>query len=347
MARSLIQNCRLVGMSTAVPTKIFDNTTDIEGFSPTEVRKVISMAGVKKRHVSDGSICASDLCLKSARELLPQIGWEPETIDALIMVTHSPDYLQPATAALVHRDLKLSVNCATFDIGLGCSGYPYGLWVASMMINAGLKRVLLLSGETPARYVTPEDRATYLLFGDAGSATAIEREEGALPWAFSLHADGSGYDDLIIRAGGFRNRFSDNQRDYYLEMNGSSLFNFTIERVPPLIEDTLEVSGLKKDEVDYYIFHQSNQFMMKHLAKKSELALEKTPIILENFGNTGGVSVPLTVTQAVGQEGMRDKLSLMMLGYGVGLSWSSALVYADARTVIRHALLDKPCIGEV
>lgn len=346
MAQSTLNNCRIAGIATAVPDNVFDNQQDIEGFSPTEVRKVIAMAGVKQRFVSDGTLCASDLCLQSARELLSGLQWAPDTIDAMILITHSPDYFQPATVNLVHRDLGLSVNCATFDVGLGCSGYPYGLWLAGMMINSGMKRVLVLHGETPSRYASPEDRATYLLFGDAGSATAVERDDSAQPWHFSLHTDGQGYDDLIIRAGAFRNRFSDVERDYYLEMDGSGLFSFTIERVPPLIEDTLQMAGVEKELIDYFIFHQSNQFMMKHLAKKCGLDVDKTPIILEKFGNTGGPSVPLTVTQAVGQQGMRDDLKMLMLGYGVGLSWSSALVSTDASTVIKHSLVNKRCIGE-
>lgn len=344
MAQSSLGNCRIAGIATAVPESLFDNMA-AEGFSKTEIRKVISMAGVKQRYVSDGSICSSDLCLKSAQVLLPELGWAPESIDAIIFITHSPDYFQPATASLIHRDLGLSSACASFDVGLGCSGYPYGLWLGSMMLNAGMQRVLVLQGETPSVYASPDDRATYLLFGDAGSATALERAEGAHPWHFSLHSDGRGFDNLIIRSGGFRDRFNDDVRRHYLEMNGSAIFNFTIERVPPLVTDTLAIAGINKDSVDYYMFHQSNQFIMKHLAKKLELPLEKVPIILDKFGNTGGPSVPLAITQTLGSATREHDLSLMTLGYGVGLSWGSALVHIDPRAVIAHTQLAERCIA--
>ncbi|MCI0507288.1 MAG: ketoacyl-ACP synthase III [Gammaproteobacteria bacterium] len=347
MTESIHKNCRIAGVSSCVPSRVFDNLTDTKGFPEDDIRKVVSMAGVKKRRISDGKICSSDLCLHAAGELLKKINWEKESIDALIMVTQTPDYFLPSTGCLIHRDLALSDNCATFDVGLGCSGYPYGLWLAAMMINSGLTRVLVLHGETPSLFTSPGDRSTYMLFGDAGSATAVEKDAGADPWYFKLHTDGAGYDDLIIHAGGFRNRFENDARQHCLHMDGAGLFNFTIKRVPPLIIRTLEMANLAVDDVDYYVFHQSNQFMMKHIAKKCGLPAEKTPIILDEFGNSGGPSVPLTITQGVCKSPVTRKLSLMCLGYGVGLSWGSALVSIDPETAILHSSIDKPCVAQL
>lgn len=345
MTESILKNCRIAGVSSCVPSRIIDNVNDNKDFPKDEVRKVVAIAGVRKRRVSDGKICSSDLCLNAAKELLAKLNWEKNSVDALIMVTQSPDYFLPSTSCLLHRDLGLSDGCATFDVGLGCSGYPYGLWLASMMINSGLNRVLLLHGETPSLFTSSDDRATSMLFGDAGTATAVEKDTSAEPWYFKLHTDGSGFDDLIIPAGGFRNRFEDNRREHFLHMDGSGLFNFTIKRVPPLISRILEMSGLEVDDVDYYVLHQSNQFMMKHIAKKCGLPVERTPIILDEYGNSGGPSVPLTITQSFCKAKISKKLSLMLIGYGVGLSWGSGLVSIDPDTVISNSIIDKPCIS--
>ena len=345
MSESVHHHCRLAGVSTCVPAKVFDNLEDTKGFPKDDIRKVVSMAGVKKRRVSDGTICSSDLCLNAARDLLSNLKWDAASVYALIFVTETPDFFLPPTSCLVHRDLGLPKSCATFDINLGCSGYPYAMWLASMMINSGQKRVLVLHGETPSLITSQDDKSTFMLFGDAGSATAVERNDDAEPWWFNLQTDGSGYDDLIIEAGGFRQRFVDDDRKYYLKMDGTGLFNFTIQRVPPLINRTLEIAGLTVDDVDSYVFHQSNQFMMKHLVKKCGLPADKAPIILDEFGNCGGPSVPLTITQAVCKEPIQQKLLLMLLGYGVGLSWGAALVYIDPESKILHSSIDKPCLS--
>ena len=257
----------------------------------TEVEKVVGMAGVKTRHLADESICSSDLCLAAAKDVLAALQWPADSIDALIMVTQSPDYLLPSTACLMHRDLGLHDGCAAFDVGLGCSGYPYGIWLAAMMLQApGFKRALVLHGETPARFASHSDRSVALLFGDAGSATALEASDASCEgkWWFDLHTDGSGYDDLIIRGGGFRDRFPADREAHYVQMNGKNIFNFTIKRVPPLIDDTLAAARMTREQIDYYVFHQSNRFIMRHLAKKVGLPEEKTPSTIGEYGSTGG-----------------------------------------------------------
>ncbi len=344
MAISQLGNSRIAGIATCVPAQRVDNMTMDADFPAAELRKIVQMAGIRYRHVSDGTILSSDLCLSSAKALLAQLQWAPDSLDGLILVTQSPDYFLPSTSSLLHRDLGLSPHCASFDVGLGCSGYPYGIWLGTMMLNAGLKRVLVLHGETPSLFTDPSDRATHLLFGDAGSATALEFSPGAAPWQFNLQSDGQGYDQLIIPAGGFRQPKSSNLRDYCLFMNGAALFNFTLERVPSLIADTLAVANKDLTEIDQYIFHQSNQFMMKHLAKKAQLPEGKTPIILEQFGNTGGASVPLTVTQSL-PSAREQTQSLMLLGYGVGLSWGAALVDLPADAPLLHSQIDARSIS--
>jgi 3-oxoacyl-[acyl-carrier-protein] synthase-3 len=343
MAKCTIGGAVIKGVSSAVPSKRFDNAADATGFSEDEVRKVIGMAGVKSRHMAGESVCSSDLCQSAAESLLERIGWPRDSVDALIMVTQSPDYLLPSTACLLQTKLGLSTSCAAFDIGLGCSGYPYGLYLGALMLSGGgIRRILLLHGETPARFADESDRSVSLLFGDAGSATALEAggPENARPWSFALHTDGSGSNDLIIPGGGFRERFPEDRRRYYVSMNGANIFNFSIKRVPPLVQATLDQAGLGKDDVDYYILHQSNQFIMRHLSKKMGIPEAKVPLTLGDFGNTGGPSVPLTMTLGALVRPADRPLTLMLVGYGVGLSWGAALVTLGPEAILGHVELE-------
>ena len=174
MSQSTLEHCRVAGIGTCVPSRFVDNVADTEQFPEDAVRKVVSLAGVAQRRVADESMCSSDLCYQAAADVLEKLDWERDSIDGLIFVTQTPDYFLPSTSCMLHERLGLSSECAAFDVGQGCSGYPYGLWLAAMMINSGHERVLLLHGETPSRFTSAHDRATGLLFGDAGSATAAE-----------------------------------------------------------------------------------------------------------------------------------------------------------------------------
>ena len=231
-------------------------------------------------------------------------------------------------------------HCAAFDVGLGCSGYPYGLWLAAMMLEKpGFRRALVLHGETPARFSDGSDRSVALLFGDAGSATALESAETDRQWWFSLHTDGHGWNDLVIEGGGFRNRFPADPRSCFVKMNGANVFSFAISRVPALIDETLQAADVSRDDLDYFILHQSNRFIMRHISNKAGLAAGKVPMTIEDYGSTGGPSVPLTITCGGLVRPADRALHMMLLGYGVGLSWGSALVDLPADAVLRHVEL--------
>lgn len=339
MAFSTLKNFRVEGISTCVPPKRVSNTKDVVGLDPAEVRKVVAMAGVEYRHVSDGLITSTDLCRQACGELLKEIQWPVESVDALILVTQSPDYFLPSSSCLVHRDLGFPTTTATFDVGLGCSGYPYGLWLGAMMLNSGLDRIVLMHGETPSLFCHPDDHATSLLFGDAGSATALQRDQGTGTAHFSLHTDGRGFADLIIPGRGFRANSPEENRDRYLYMNGPNIFSFSIRRVPAIIEEVLERTQWAVDDIDYFVFHQSNRFIMKHLAKKCSLDPEKVPIILEEFGNAGGPSVPLAITKGIPAHRPETAL-ILAIGYGVGLSWSASLFDLEPHVVLTHSVYD-------
>ncbi len=340
MAFSQLPGCSVRAICSSVPARIFDNLTETTAFEPSEVDKVVKMAGVRRRHIASESICSSDLCVAAAKRVLERLDWKPETVDALIFVTQSPDYLLPSTSCLAHRDLGLSDQCAAYDVGLGCSGYPYALWQASMMLSSGgLKRVLVLHGETPSRFSDNSDRAVALLFGDAGSATALEFDPAAAtraPWSFGLHTDGTGWRDLIIEGGGFRDRTPEDPRKLRVAMNGANVFNFTIKRVPSSVEEILQRSTTPRESIDYFVLHQSNLFIMKHLAKKMQIPDAKLPLTIQRFGSTGGPSVPLTITQGNLNRPSDRALRLLLVGYGVGLSWGTALVDLPADAILDH-----------
>jgi 3-oxoacyl-[acyl-carrier-protein] synthase-3 len=345
MSKTRIEGIRIAGIASCVPPRVVDNLEAGAQHGAVEVRKVVAMAGVRNRHVVDAGVCASDLSCQAARGLLEKLDWAPESITGLIMVTQSPDYFLPSTSCLIHKWLGLSADCASFDVGLGCSGYPYGLYLAATMLKAGgHQRILVLHGETPSRFPAADDRATSLLFGDAGSATALTLQEGGRESVFNLCTDGSGYDTLIIRGGAFRDRHPADPRDLSVYMDGAAIFNFTIQRVPPLVRDTLELAAASVNDVDAFILHQSNQYIMRYLATKCGLPAEKMPIVLGEFGNTGGASVPLTITQAFKNPAQAADRSvparLMMLGYGVGLSWGAALMDLPPDAVLLHSVFE-------
>lgn len=342
MTVTFTRAAKIRAITSCVPPRCFDNLAETTSFDKEEVEKVVRLAGVRTRYLATESVCSSDLCLAAARDILEALKWPPDTIDGLIMVTQSPDYFLPSTACIIHRDLGLPLSCAAFDVGLGCSGYTYGLWLAAMMLqNPGFHRILLLHGETPARFAGQSDRSVALLFGDAGSATALEETDTDCTekWWFSLHTDGKGYADLIIEGGGFRDRFPEVHSKHFVHMNGANIFNFTIKRVPPLIEDTLKAAGVSKDEIDYFIFHQSNRFIMHHLAKKCGLLEERIPFTIGEFGSTGGPSVPLTIAKGNLIRPADRPLRLLLLAYGVGLSWGSALVELPSDAMLNHVRL--------
>ena len=343
MALVKTSGARIAAVCSCVPTKRFDNLGNLTEFSEEDIRKVTGMAGVSARRLAGDTVCSSDLCIAAAQCALDKLGWKADSIDALIMVTQTPDYILPSTACVIHHRLGLADHCAAFDVGLGCSGYPYGMWLAAMMLQGGgIRRALVLHGETPTRFSDKADRSVSLLFGDAGSATALEATGigSTSEWHFALHSDGSGYRSMIIESGGFRDRFGSDPRKHFVYMNGALIFNFTIKRVPALIDETLTGAGITSDDVDYFIFHQSNQFIMKHLCLKQSISLEKAPIILKEFGNTGGASIPLTLTEGKLMRPNHRALRLMLLGYGVGLSWGSALVDLDADAILESVEFD-------
>ena len=325
--RIKVEHTSIKGIVAAIPKMEIDNASFQEKFGETAVNEIVKMIGVRSRRQTSRAETSADLCQASAEELLKELKWETNTIDAIVFVSQTPDYRLPATACVLQHRLGLKKSCVAFDVNLGCSGYVYGLWLASKMIDGiAIKRVLLLVGDTISKVLNPDDRATALLFGDAGSATGIEFDHNARTSYLVLGTDGAGEYDLIVPEGAYRssgNTDSDLPRTF-LEMDGAQVFNFTLKNVPPLVNDLLAFSALVIDDISVFLFHQANQFMLKHIIKKLKLPTEKAPININKFGNTSSASIPLLVADA----DIKEQLNgfAVMTGFGVGYSWAAALV---------------------
>lgn len=281
----------------------------------------------------------ADLAEAAARELLADLAWDADSVDALVFVSQTPDYRLPATACALQNRLQLGTHCAAFDVNLGCSGYVYGLWMASRLIDGhAVKRVLLLAGDTSSKLVNPEDRATALLFGDAGTATALEFDPAAPPTPYVLGTDGRGEKNLIIPQGAYRTSCGADdgvpQADpSYLYMNGPEVFNFTIRSVPMMVNAVLEGSGKSVHDIGCALFHQANAFMLKHIAKKLKLPADKFPLNIDRFGNTSSATIPLLMCTLQDPSVLQG--DVVMAGFGVGYSWAAALVSLKTMTVCR------------
>jgi 3-oxoacyl-[acyl-carrier-protein] synthase-3 len=251
MSYKKFSKVKLVGIAGAVPDVIKTNQA-LNG-ETSEIQKTAKIVGIKSRQVASDNICTSDLCYSAADKLLNTLKWERDSIDALIFLSQTPDYLLPATSCVLQARLNLSNSCAAFDMSLGCSGYIYGLLVAYSLISAnGIRRVLLLVGDTISKVISPHDVPANILFGDAGTATAIEYDENTNDSFITVSTDGSGANSIIIEAGGFRKPKSlqTNTRKPHLKDNvlrseeelfidGSAVFSFTLSRVPKSILDLL------------------------------------------------------------------------------------------------------------
>ncbi len=334
MSQAILSHVRLCGVASAVPERIVEAKDFYERFGEAEVQKIVQSTGVSRRHISL-NLCTSDLACAATSRLMDDLGWQPDSVGALVFISQSPDYLFPATSCTLHERLGLSKNCAAFDINLGCSGYTYGLWLmASLMSASRISRGLLLVGDTSNRTISPLDRATALLFGDSGTATALELTDENSPLAAVWGTDGTGWRHIIRPAGLFRHPHTEatalrtereggnirSDEDTY--MNGAEVFSFTLREVPGLISQVLELSQWKPEEVDAFVFHQANLFMLNHLAKKMKLDLGKFPLSIGQFGNTSSASIPLTISSSLPQLKSQSR-KLVLAGFGVGLSWSA------------------------
>jgi 3-oxoacyl-[acyl-carrier-protein] synthase-3 len=343
MATVSIEGLSIKGISCCVPKRI-ERNDDVTMLSSEEMRKFIEATGVEERRITDESTCTSDLCQKAAEKLISSLNWDKNTIEILIFVSQTGDYLLPVTSAILQDKLQFSKDCLAFDIPLGCSGYVYGISViTAMMKSLGLKRGLLMAGDTGV-WLSKTDKSTFPLFGDAASVTAFELDVPSNKIQFDLGTDGSGYKAIIVPHGGSRNKpnteslivreiesgISRNQCQ--LVLDGMDVFSFGISQVPKTVNKLLDTFEIDKDSVDFFVFHQANLMMNKMIAKKLKLPVEKVPYSLKKFGNTSSATIPLTIVTELQEQIKQKDTTLVLCGFGVGLSWGTCHLTIDSNT---------------
>ncbi|WP_355609010.1 ketoacyl-ACP synthase III [Xanthomonas cannabis] len=333
MPTSTLHNVRFAGMATCVPKRVVSNLTDCRPQIRSERERLVRNIGIETRRMSQPWQCFSDLAFDATEVLLEKLQWKREEIDALIVVTQSPDYPIPATAIILQDRLGLSHATVAFDVNLGCSAYPFGINLLGSMIAAGgVKKGLLLVGDRSANLEDP-------IFSDSGTATALEFDQNAAPMYFDLNSDGSGYRAIILPVGGQREPvaiqhllpYRENEKDRWhqandLQLDGTAVLSFSTQRVPPAVEKLIAYAGVSKDDIDYFVFHQANRMINETIRKKLGLAIEKVPSTLRDFGNTSGASLPLTMTARINKELESGPKRVLLSGFGIGLSWGTCLV---------------------
>lgn len=324
-------------ISYYLPEKVVTNEELVKEFPEWSVDKVAQKVGVDSRHLAAENETAGDMAEKAARKLFEEYQINPKTIDFLMLCTQSPDYFLPSTACLLQDRLGISTSAGAFDYNLGCSGCIYGMAMAKGLIAAGIaKNVLLLTAETYNKYLHPSDKSNRSIFGDGAAACLISIEGFAEIGEFSLGTDGSGADHLIVKTGASRQRgatgkFVEDEEghiwyDDYLYMNGGSIFNFTLDAVPAMMKDILTKNKLEKDEINYYVFHQANKFMLSTIRKVCVLPKEKFYINLAETGNTVSSTVLIGLKDCLTKETIKPGMNVMISGFGVGLSWGGTVL---------------------
>ena len=329
----------ITAMAGAVPRRVINNYEYTEFFPADQVKEVVDKVGVFERRFADENTCSSDLCYAAAEKLIADNDIDRSEIDLLIFLSQTPDYRMPATSIILQDRLGLPSSCIAFDIQMGCAGFCYALSVAySMMQNGNLRKALVLDGETRSKVYSPRDRRSAFIFGDAGVAALVEKDDKFGQSWFSINSDGSRHDLIMIKGGGYRNpssvetltekvvdEYGNMRSDEQGYMRGGDVFNFVIREIPRNIKQTLEASGVDKDSIDYIVFHQANNFINSYIAKKMKLDTAKIPHTIEKYGNTSSVSVPLTIVSELKDKLAGNKL-LLLSAFGVGMSWVTGIV---------------------
>jgi len=332
---------------TVVPEQIhsIDQDIDLYGGNVRQIERLKKTIGFDQRRIAPSEVTALDLCHQASKRLLSNLNIGAEALDGIIFVTQTPDHSQPSNASLLHGRLGCRSSCAALDVGLGCSGFIYGLWLAFSLINNGSsERILVLTGDTLSRMVNPKDKATASLFGDGGSATLVEKKEGSGVSWFRLGSDGTGSEALKVPAGGARMPITPatgealtdaegntrTQEDLF--MNGASVFNFSIEVVPEEIKALLKVADLALDSLDFLVLHQANTYMVQNIGKRLGIDLAKLPIrSFGAFGNLSSASIPGALAyELVDELTSKKPQKLIFSGFGVGLSWGSCLLSLES-----------------
>lgn len=338
MALFSFGNVAFRGVSAAVP-KAIERNADYSLLTEKEINLLVKTTGVLEKRRAPKNCCTSDYCLEAARKLLVDLGWKASEVELLIFVSQSRDYFLPSTAIILQQKLGLPNTSLAFDVGLGCSGFVYGVSILASYLSSGaIKKALLLCGDVSTTSVSYYDKSTYPLFGDAGTAAAFEYDVQSEPVFFNMQSDGAGYETIIIPDGGCRNPLTNeseelielekgvSRRKRDLWLNGMDVFNFSVTKVPANINALLERYAVDISLIDYFVMHQANLLMNETIRKIIAVPEQKVPYSLRHFGNTSSASIPLTMVTSIAQNLQIGEHKLLLSGFGVGLSWGSVII---------------------
>ena len=324
-------------LSYHLPEKVVTNEELVREFPEWTAEKVANKIGIDARHIAAENETAGDLAEQAARKMFIEWNIQPKEVDFIMLCTQSPDYFLPTTACVLQDRLGIPTSVGAIDFNLGCSGYVYGLAMAKSFILGGLaKNVLLLTAETYSKHILPSDKSNRTIFGDAAAATLISDEGFASIGEFELGTNGQGAENLIVNTGGFRHRkamgsiitdeggalkSTDN-----LYMNGSEIFSFTMDVVPPLVEETIKKNSCVRSDINLYIFHQANKHMLEFLRKKMKIEENQFYYSLSRFGNTVSSTIPIALKEALSDNSISKGTKLLIAGFGVGYSWGATII---------------------
>jgi 3-oxoacyl-[acyl-carrier-protein] synthase-3 len=354
MARWEIKNVRMAGVAATVPDRIV-KTEDFDFFTPEEAEVFNNTVGIKTRHIAPDTVCASDLCFAAAEKLLSELGWERESVDILIFESVTGDYRTPPTSCILQDKLGLSEYCFTMDIPMGCCGFMYAMTVAGNMLSSGnVKRALLLIGDTAMRMGSLKDKSRVPLFGDCGTAVALEYDIQAHDIVVEFNTSGKGYEALMTPHGGFRHPVTIESFEYedfgngivrapvHTLINGMNVFSFAISKPAKSIETFMADYEIKRDtDIDYFLIHQANKMIVDRIVKKLKLDISKVPCNLEQFGNLGGASIPSLMVTRLREALMTKETVLLMSSFGLGLTWVT--MYVETKPMLIPKLIYLTC----
>lgn len=324
-------------ISYYLPERVVTNEELLKEFPEWSVDKVAAKVGVDSRHLAAPDETAGDMAEKAARKLFEEYNISPKSIDFVMLCTQSPDYFLPSTACILQDKLGIPTSAGAFDYNLGCSGCVYGMAMAKGLIAAGVAHnILLLTAETYNKYLHPSDKSNRSIFGDGAAACLVSTEGFAEIGEFSLGTDGSGYRHLIVGTGASRQKTvtglsctdddGHTRYDDFLYMDGSAIFNFTLDAVPAMMKDILERNKMSKEDIDYYVFHQANKFMLNTIRKVCVLPKEKFFVNLSTTGNTVSSTVLIGLKDCMKNGLINKGMKVMTSGFGVGLSWGGTIL---------------------
>lgn len=321
-------------ISYYLPAGVLSNQDIAAQFPEWGAEKIGKKIGIEKRHVTGAGEFASDMAVKTAEKLFEENNIDRSSVDFLIYCTQSPDYFLPTTACILQHRIGLPVTAGAYDFNLGCSGYVYGLAMAKGFISAGIaKNILLVTSETYSKFIHHNDKSNRAIFGDAAAATLVSTDGFAEIKDFILGTDGAGAEKLIVKNGGLRYPKSGEEPAEVgetpgdnLYMDGPAIFNFTMDAVPQLVKQVLDKHSLSIPDVDYYVFHQANQFMLNHLRKKIGIAEEKFICHMLDCGNTVSSTIPIVLYHMQAEGKFDAKNKTLLAGFGVGYSWGGTII---------------------